>query len=107
MGVPARSVNCFEGCGFLPFAVLPLGTGAMRVPSPAAGMMTMTFIAGCKYTDAERQLQIAPGKRAHRMRPSCTANSKRDGEDWPLANPRLRLTTTMTRVLVRRRLWRH
>src|SRR5438270_10044340 len=39
----------------------------MRVPSPAAGMMTMTFIAGCKYTDAERQLQIAPGKRAPRM----------------------------------------
>src|SRR5881275_3539298 len=67
MGVPARSVNCFEGCGFLPFAALPLGTGAMRVPSPAAGMMTMTFIAGCKYTDAERQLQIAPGKRAPRM----------------------------------------
>src|SRR5437764_11227153 len=67
MGVPARSVNCFEGCGFLPFAVLPLGTGAMRVPSPAAGMMTMTFIAGCKYTDAERQIQIARRNELSRM----------------------------------------
>ena len=27
-----------------------LVTGAMRVPSPAAGMMTTTFMAGDKYT---------------------------------------------------------
>jgi hypothetical protein len=25
----------------------------MRVPSPAAGIITTTFIAGCKYTSAE------------------------------------------------------
>jgi hypothetical protein len=29
---------------------LALLTGAIRVPSPAAGMMTTTFMAGDKYT---------------------------------------------------------
>src|ERR1035441_6168287 len=52
MGVPARSLNCFEGCGFLVLASMALGMGAMRVPRPAAGIMTITFIAGCKYTSA-------------------------------------------------------
>src|ERR1700757_481651 len=32
---------------------MALGTGAMRVPRPAAGMMTRTFIAGCQYTSAQ------------------------------------------------------
>src|SRR5579864_6304454 len=50
MGVPARSVNCFDGCGFRVFASRALGMGAMRVPRPAAGIMTITFMAGCKYT---------------------------------------------------------
>ena len=31
MGVPASSVNCLEGCGFLSFASRALGMGAMRV----------------------------------------------------------------------------
>ena len=26
-----------------------LDAGAMRVPTPAAGLITITFIAGCKY----------------------------------------------------------
>ncbi len=43
-------MNCFEGCDFLDLASFALGMGAMRVPRPAAGMMTTTFIAACKYT---------------------------------------------------------
>ena len=30
----------------------------MRVPKPAAGMMTTTFIAGCKYTGWEEWVQM-------------------------------------------------
>jgi hypothetical protein len=41
-----------EGCTVLVFTALALGAGAIRVPSPAAGMITITFIAGSKYTDA-------------------------------------------------------
>src|ERR1700683_3911237 len=54
MGVPASAVNCLEGCGLV-FALgsKALGMGAMRVPRPAAGIITITFIAGCKYTSAE------------------------------------------------------
>jgi hypothetical protein len=37
IGVPLISKNCLEGAPFLP-------AGAMRVPRPAAGMMTVTFI---------------------------------------------------------------
>ncbi len=44
MGVPLISKNCFEGTPFLP-------AGAMRVPRPAAGMMTVTFIRGEKYNN--------------------------------------------------------
>jgi hypothetical protein len=46
IGVPASSVNCLEGCGFLLFESIALGTGAIRVPSHAAGIMTTTFMAG-------------------------------------------------------------
>ena len=59
IGTPAKSVNCFEGCAFFVFASLALGIGAIRVPSPAAGIMTITFIAGCKYTSAEAGVQIS------------------------------------------------
>src|SRR5215470_5018869 len=52
MGVPPSSVNCLEG----PF---PLLTGDIRVPSPAAGMMTTTFMAGDKYTSPRRPVQTA------------------------------------------------
>src|SRR5712692_784334 len=55
MGVPPSSVNCLEAEGFLPFA---LGANVMRVPRPAAGMITTTFIAGCKYTGGGRGVQI-------------------------------------------------
>src|ERR1051326_1038340 len=44
IGVPLISKNCFEGTPFLP-------AGAMRVPRPAAGMMTITFIRGEKYNN--------------------------------------------------------
>src|SRR6266851_6839576 len=60
IGVPPSSVNCFEGDAFcLPFA--PADTGAMRVPRPAAGIMTITFIAGCKYTSGDQGVQMLRG----------------------------------------------
>lgn len=40
------------------FGSIALGMGAMRVPSPAAGMMTITFIAGCKYTSEGEGVQM-------------------------------------------------
>jgi hypothetical protein len=30
----------------------------MRVPRPAAGIITTTFIAGCKYTSAQAGVQM-------------------------------------------------
>src|SRR5215472_7208130 len=54
MGVPPSSVNCFAGADF---RVLLLG--AMRVPKPAAGMMTSTFMAGDKYTSPVKGVQIS------------------------------------------------
>src|SRR5262252_10029153 len=53
IGVPLSSVNCFEGWDFFSFASLATETGAIRVPNPAAGMITNTFIAGCQYTSAK------------------------------------------------------
>src|SRR2546430_520140 len=58
IGVPPSSVNCFEGGVFFAFEAFALGTGAMRVPSPAAGMITITFMAACKYTSAQQGVQI-------------------------------------------------
>src|SRR4051812_6681784 len=45
MGSPASSMNCLDGAvfGAAPLFVL-LDGPAIRVPRPAAGMMTMTFI---------------------------------------------------------------
>src|SRR5438128_1833781 len=40
MGMPPSSANCFEGAGWPRLAA----AADMRVPSPAAGMMTETFI---------------------------------------------------------------
>src|SRR5262252_1702912 len=56
MGVPPSSVNCFEGGGFLLF---PLGTGAMRVPSPAAGIMTTTFMGRQVYEPHRAEFKSA------------------------------------------------
>src|SRR5208282_5958348 len=39
-----------EGGVFFCLLMEPAGIGAMRVPSPAAGIITTTFIAGCQYT---------------------------------------------------------
>src|SRR5260221_13799808 len=41
MGTPPSSLNCLVGDFFLDFAA---ECAAIRVPSPAAGMMTKTFI---------------------------------------------------------------
>src|SRR5271170_1534120 len=51
MGTPPSSLNCLVGAFFLTFP----GKGAaedaaMRVPSPAAGTMTNTFIGGDQYS---------------------------------------------------------
>src|SRR6478672_2491080 len=47
IGVPLISKNCLEGAPFLP-------AGAMRVPRPAAGMMTVTFIGVKSITTLQR-----------------------------------------------------
>src|SRR5437588_12200904 len=50
MGVPSKSANCFEVGVFLlrraasEASLRPLPACDMRVPNPAAGMMTATFI---------------------------------------------------------------
>src|SRR5579864_2652893 len=54
MGAPARSANCLEGraAGFVPAGFFALPAAApMRVPNPAAGMMTITFTAQRPSTD--------------------------------------------------------
>src|SRR5690348_7943056 len=62
IGVPPNSVNCFEGCAFFDLVSMALGTGAIRVPSPAAGMMTTTFMAGGQYTSAHAGVQMRSPK---------------------------------------------
>ena len=52
IGVPPSSENCLEGGAFFCLTLAPADIGAMRVPRPAAGMITTTFIAGSKYTGA-------------------------------------------------------
>src|ERR1700730_14332149 len=61
MGVPPSSVNCLVAAGFLPLAA---GADAIRVPRPAAGMITTTFIGGCKYTRVGASVQIGCGSTA-------------------------------------------
>src|ERR1700757_1814863 len=48
---------------------MALGMGAIRVPSPAAGMITRTFMAGCQYTSAQAQSSNAMFRAC---RPMCT-----------------------------------
>src|SRR5690348_14022013 len=62
IGIPPNSVNCFEGCAFFDRVSMALGTGAIRVPSPAAGMMTTTFMAGGQYTSAHAGVQMGSPK---------------------------------------------
>src|SRR5580700_4577921 len=50
IGVPASSANCLDGARFL---VLAREAGLMRVPRPAAGIITTTFMAGCQYTSRD------------------------------------------------------
>src|SRR5437764_188200 len=67
MGVPASSVNCLDGCAFFALESIALGTGAMRVPSPAAGMMTITFMAGLSvYERQARKFKCRDQRRAYR-----------------------------------------
>ena len=44
--------------------------GAMRVPRPAAGMITTTFMAGCKYTAQAGVVQICRSLPSRRSRDS-------------------------------------
>src|ERR1051325_346091 len=46
IGTPSNSVNCLEAEG----VTRALLAAAIRVPRPAAGMITITLIAGLKYT---------------------------------------------------------
>src|SRR5690348_11319489 len=67
IGVPLISKNCLEGAPFLP-------AGAMRVPRPAAGMMTVTFIGVKSITTLQRGRLLCgltctwPGRSASRCR---------------------------------------
>src|SRR2546422_7600292 len=65
MGVPPSSVNCLEAACFLPFA---LGADVMRVPRPAAGMITTTFIAGDQYKGGGDRVQIVHAIRRDTVR---------------------------------------
>ena len=47
MGTPPNSLNCLVGTFFL--ALVAEGD-AMRVPNPAAGIITKTFIGGDQYS---------------------------------------------------------
>jgi len=48
-GTPPSSVNCLVAAGFLP---VENGADVMRVPSPAAGIITITFMAGLQVYEA-------------------------------------------------------
>src|SRR5580692_13015127 len=54
IGTPPSSVNCLVAVGL----ALARGAETMRVPKPAAGTITTTFIAGCKYTRVWAAVQI-------------------------------------------------
>ena len=64
MGVPFSSVNCFEGDAPLLFA---RDGDAMRVPRPAAGMMTVTFMEGAQYTSGAEVVQLGLVRRQARL----------------------------------------
>src|SRR5260370_9542228 len=68
IGVPSSSANCLVGATFRP---LPPGV-AIRVPSPAAGIITITFIAGEQYIP----VQIYP----------CNRNPGFGNQTTPLSN---------------------
>src|ERR1035438_3288834 len=93
MGVPASSVNCLEGWGFFVFASRALGMGAIRVPRPAAGIITITFMAGCKYTRRRRESSnrllgrtVTPPAWRQRKMPALLVDASRPdlrcGSDW-------------------------
>src|SRR5580700_3139698 len=58
MGVPPSSVNCFEDASFF---VLALGADVMRVPRPAAGMMTTTFMRAQVYGQLREEFKSGQG----------------------------------------------
>jgi hypothetical protein len=73
MGIPPSSVNCFDGADFL---LLALGTGAIRVPSPAAGMIAMTFIGAISIQrshghDGRRIRLLLASRPSNGQGPSC------------------------------------
>src|SRR5208282_3440319 len=62
MGTPPSSLNCLVGAFFLdlPADGAPEG-GDMRVPSPAAGTMTNTFIGAISIVQGSKGLCPFPG----------------------------------------------
>ena len=56
IGMPPSSLNCLEGALFLVFAA---DVGPMRVPNPAAGTITKTFIEGVQYKSVPSNFQMA------------------------------------------------
>src|SRR5580658_7503207 len=80
MGVPASSANCLDGAMFF---VRALGAELMRVPRPAAGIITTTFMAGCQYTGRDWVVQISI---ASSPRPEENALSSRERE-YTLSRP--------------------
>src|ERR1700692_2427435 len=57
MGTPPNSLNCLVGAFFLAFAA---DGEAMRVPNPAAGTITKTFIGAISIVQPARLRRISP-----------------------------------------------
>ncbi len=66
-GVPCRSTNCLLAAGLPALAV---GGDAMRVPNPAAGMITTIFMRANSIRVAASTVQISACNR------SCTFSNK-------------------------------
>src|ERR1700687_3257493 len=78
--------------------------GAMRVPSPAAGIITITFMAGCKYTSAEAGVQISgnPADAHHRLFPISIIDIQCRNPPHPETFHGHRSTTSTVGILERR-----
>src|SRR5579884_2374333 len=78
IGIPFNSANCLEGLGNFPAEELRPGGGAptMRVPNPAAGMMTTTFMRARVYRGLDANFKSVPST-AHRVNRSRRFRSKK------------------------------
>src|ERR1700677_4081656 len=82
IGTPPSSVNCLVAAGFL---LLPRESETIRVPKPAAGTITTTFIAGCKYTRGRASVQI--GSPNVRLLPVRYSPYPHFAQSWELSFP--------------------